>query len=566
MKLRIVGRLLPLLVFGLTVAAEDAVPQPIDVGKDVSVFLAIPDLSKAIDNIEAIGGQFNPNVHKGQTKMILGMTLGDPGLNNLDTSKPVVAMVFKTPPANAGGPPPFAIYVPAKAAAPYDQFAQGAQLLSSYKNGVLIVAKTQDALTTAEEQLPAYQKIADAKIAADARIYVSVSSLLATYDQQIKAGVAMMQQAVAAGPPGAPAGMNAQAIGKVLNIELKALLEILNEVDSQQLDLTLKADSITVDSLLTAQKGSALADLFSAPDPGASKTLRVLPAGGSLVGAMRMNQKGYGASSKKILETLSKDPDFSSLVTPDLQSLFTSIGELVNGDLAFAFSSDATTPFKLQEAVSITDEKKYLDTMTKISALMSPDGPIGKFYADMGMKLNATFEKSYRKHGNTDVHRYKNDVDLGNLPPAQAAQMKAFMKDMDIAIVNNMVLLANDPADVDSMIDKALAGDAAKPDVSLESITVFGGGKSAYFDIDIIGFIKAIVTSMPGNPAAPMFAQLKASAPIVVAGSMDSGRLFLQTKIPLAPFVELVTLIQGAGAGRAQPPAPPPPDPKNEKF
>jgi len=62
---------------------------------------------------------------------------------------------------------------------------------------------------------------------------------------------------------------------------------------------------------------------------------------------------------------------------------------------------------------------------------------------------------------------------------------------MEIAMVRGYYLSSRDPAELDKMIDKSVSS-AVKPDVTLESIAAFGGGKQAYLDIDMIGYMKLL--------------------------------------------------------------------------
>ena len=227
---------------------------------------------------------------------------------------------------------------------------------------------------------------------------------------------------------------------------------------------------------------------------------------------------------------------------------------------------------KIQGAVGVADDKKYVELLDKVATLMGPGGLINKLYTDMGMKMQISYQKAVRQHAGIDVNKYKYEIDMANMPAAQAEQMKKLVHDTEIAVANKMYLVASDSAELDTMIDKALAGEAAKPDVSLEAITDLGNGKQLYFDYDFMGMIKGILSTMPPNPGSAMFAQIKSSQPIVGAASYDAGRMFMQTKVPLAGFIEMgqmaIGMQQGGGGaggvGGGQPP--PPPDPKDEKF
>ena len=185
------------------ISAAEPVPQPLDLGSpDVSVLLAIPNIDTLFQHLDAISKAFNPQAQPGQIKAIVGFKLGDPALANFDLTKPVVFMVFKAPAATgAGAEPPSAIFIPAKAASPYDQMAQQMQMQSAFKDGVLIIAKTEEGLKLGQTQLPAYGKVAAAKIGADIRIWTSVTNLLSTYGAQMKTAIDAMGRRWPQPPP-----------------------------------------------------------------------------------------------------------------------------------------------------------------------------------------------------------------------------------------------------------------------------------------------------------------------------------------------------------------------------
>jgi hypothetical protein len=492
------------------------------------------------------------------------MNLGDPQLGNLDTSKPIVAMLFKTPPSDApSGPPPFAVFIPAKAAAPYDQAFTRMNMVSAFADGVLIVAQNADALTKAQAQIGAFQKIVDAKITGDLRVFVSAGNLMESYGPVIQKGMDALTQQLsllsATQAKAAGGQMDPQTLAKIGAAEMKIMAEMVNQFDSLQYEIGLKADVVSIDSLISAKKGSPLSELFSAPLPGTNKALLLLTKPGSLAGGGRINAAGYKSFTTKLITTVLKDPALADLNTKEMQDMVATITGAFAGDFAMSMDADPAGGFAMESVMTVTDDKKYLELLEQMSKLMGPESAIGKLYATMGMKMDFTMQKAVRQHAGIDVHRIKVSFDTSKMPPAQAAQMKAMTKDTELAIVKGLYLASYNPADLDKMIDKALATTALTPDVSLESITAFGAGKHMYLDADMVAFMQASLATMPGNPAAAMFSQIKSKAPTLMAGSFANGRALVQARISLAPFIEMSALARKAG-GRA---APPPNNPNN---
>ena len=350
--------------------------------------------------------------------------------------------------------------------------------------------------------------------------------------------------------------MDPKALQKILSLEIKGLMELASEVDSQQFDVTIQADALSVDTLTVAHAGTPLADLFTAPADGVNKTLKVLTKSAPMQGTLQLNQEGYKKFISGVIDALQKDETFKDVMTPDIVELFKSASEQATGCMSGTINFNMETGLKLQVAQGIVDEKKYAELLPKIAVMMAADGPLSKFNRDLGLKTQSTFQTAVREHAGIKVNKIKTDVDTTNMPPDQAERLKKLIHDMETALANKMYLVASDPAEMDAMIDKALAGDAAKPDVSLEAITDLGNGKQLYFDYDFMGMIKTILATMPPNPGSVMFAQVKSSAPIVGAGSYDGGRLFMQTKVPLAGFIEMGQMAMRMQQGGGQPPAP----------
>lgn len=527
-----------------------SVPRPLDAGSDqVLGYLAYPKVNDTIQSIEAIAQSFAPPgaLPPGQIKQMIGIAFGDPGLAKLDGTKPVVAMIFK--PADPASEPPYGVYVPVRDPAPYEDRLGKMGLHVKTVDGILMGFNTEEALAAAERLLPCYRRIETAGMRSDVRAYVHVARALNVYEGLIRTGVDGFLDLLSAAAPAAP---GAGGVG-ILKLEAHAALAILGQIDEVQIDVDVRGKAFGGNAIVTAKAGSALADLFNAPPPGPHRALGLLSQHGFLTGAFHFDSKAMARLSKQLMDVLAKDPDAAKLLTPDVRDI---IGDLAAASFdqgAMSVRAAPGAPFLVETAMAVPDEAKALALAEHSTALMGPDGPLNKLYEDMGMPLRvkASMEKAARRHAGVDVHRLKIEFDADKLPDAQAAQIKALMKDQEFAFAKGWYLASQDSKSLDGMVDRALAG-GSKDAAALQAAKAFGEGRNLYVDYDFIGLMKAVLEMMPqGQPGMPpkaALARLRAGDPMVFAATFAGGRAQMHGQIPLAPLVRLAKAAMGTDA------------------
>jgi len=552
----------------LRAAEVPATPQPGDLGSaEIAAYIAIPNLSATMATAEQVAKDVNPNFQPGMLKMLLGMRLNDPGLANLGNG-PVALFMFKAPPLAKGAipdEPPVALFIPAKAAAPYNQGLAAAGLKTAFADGLLIAAKTPELLAKAQAQLPAYKNLAAAAVQADVRVYANIATLLGTYGQALDGAMESIPQTFANMPQPPNSKKKPEAVAKLLTLEAKGIAVFLKQINEAQLDLQLKPDALMQTQIITAQSGTALADLLnSQPLPGQSKTAALLSDKSLLKMINHTQPAALKAFLNSFLASLQKDPAFTALITPDFGANLLGWLDAFGGD--FAMSYVTILPLKMEMAMTVTDNNKALSAVEKSMAMFGPTSSFGKIYSDMGLAFNPKLQKDVRKHATESVNRMDFNIDLSNIPPEEAAKMeelKMMPKEMELSFVNNMEVASTSPADLDTLIDKALAGPAAKPAAPLAAAKVFGEDKQFYCDMDLIGLIKAAVLAQPGNPMAMFAAMLKDYEPVAIAGSCTGGQLKIQSRMPLAPFMDIAKIISAMGQQQQAAPQPAPqPEPQ----
>ncbi len=538
------------------------IPEPLDVASEkVMGCVIIPDLEASINHIEEIAAAFAPEqAPKGMLKRQIGTMLNDPGLIYLDDVMPLVLMVLKTD--QPSEPPPTVLFMRHTADQPYGEAAQRAGMVTKVVAGVLMLARTPDVLEMAEELVPEYRKIASSAVKSDARLCLDIDRIMEVYGSKIQAQVDTMVETfsglAAMGRPGASPEQTAQ-MAKLLKLEAKALLVLLVDIELIQLDLNLAADAIVIDEIVVAKAGSGLADLFGGQAVGENNALGVLSEPGFLTYALQLDPKRLSEFALRFIEQLKEDPDAADFLTPELVQLYEGIGEWLGSDMAFTMRQIDDMPFASETIMQVKDEAKCLTMVEQGMSLLAPGSAFSNMYKEMGMELSMALEKEVRNHAGVPIHRIRMDLDMPDIPEAQAAQMKKMMKDMEVAFAKGYYLASQDPASLDKMIDRILGGPRADG-VSLRAREVFGVGQCVYADLEFIAMMKAAMAMAPPgtpNPVGMFLDQVTSTEPMVSAAAWTAGRTQVKVRIPLSPFIEIARAAQGAFGGPAPSPATP---------
>jgi hypothetical protein len=537
--------------------AQTAIPKPMDFGTDqVLAAVVAPDADALIRRIEAVAATFAPQeVKPGTIRAQLGESLADPGLSQLVAGKPAALVLLKR--KEAANPLP-ALFLPLKAPDAY-----GAQISNEWMKAkvfdgfVVITAASDDPLVAIRAFAPAYQKAEKEAIHGDLRLYAHLGRLMQVYGPVVQEAVdGFMSQIATLVPPAAPDAAPGQGAGmaKMLKLEAKALLAALGWIDEVQVDLALSAEAVTTETVFAAKPGSPLVDFFSTPSPGRNPGTALLSGPGVMAAALQLDAGRLGAFMVKGMETFAGDPDMAPLLTPEIKAMYTGMDKWFGSSMAMVMRSPNGKGFSGEFAMAVSDEAAYLAMMEKGAGLMAPGGPVGELYKSMGMPMSMSLEKNVRQYGGVPVHRYRVTFDIKGLPEAQAAQMKAMMKDNEFACVKGWMVGSQEPAALDALIDRA-QGKGAGGGLSLHAVKVFGEGRHGYFDFDFAGLMKATLSLMPAeaNPMAGMFGALKPGEPMTFAMTLGDGRALAQSRVPLDPFIQMAKAAQ-AGLKSPAPP------------
>lgn len=488
-------------------------------------YVALPDLDKALDELEQVLSSFQPSLatRDGGLRGRMGTAFADPGLEQLDASKPLLLVVLRGESPMPIPIPPIAVALPVKTENSTYAPALAAQgMTTQYTDGLLIAAQS-DIETTAPAVRELYAQLERADVAASGRAYIHVARALDERGEAVEGLVTNALQAVSvlSGVDEALAGFEG-----IVELEIGLLVAISKQLDEMQIDLSLTKDALDLGTVMTARPSTALAKLFAANSKMRAE-ISDLVAEKAAIRAM------YDLSGDAFLEFLDhayaeikKDPQLASAVdTPLAKSLRDVMGVYDgNGSVAAglgeegAIHLEAVLDYSGEEATLLRNLESYTEALT--SSL--PEGQDAESFNGM--------QKNVREHAGSAVHRMSFRIpDVEDMPGSVALPTSA-----ELAVVDGNVVWAAAPTKLDEMIDRIEAGryGAGKP---LRAESRFGKGRQFYIDYDFIALVDAIlVTSGESTPAArETMASFKDAEPMMVAASFGTDRAEVLFTMPL---------------------------------
>lgn len=533
---------------------------------DIVAYAAVANLDAALQGAAALAQAVlekpDPSISAAAFKSQLGAMLGDPDLANLDGSKSIVVVVFKAAP-QAPVPPALAL-LPAKQAAPYEGRLTGLGMSCRFADGLLAVAQPPDALENTAKARALYDRIAAAKLSKVARVFLDADALATAYGPMLKATANQLAGVVGA-LPGFGAGQG-PGIGAILKLEVLALLSILEQCDSLQIDIDAGKPGVGIDATVAGKPESELGSFFAQSSALKAPSSAVIKVGGVMGGAYVFAPEGFSKLFSKILKDLSADAEAKSLITPELTSLISDVALWSDGTAVISMAP-SEKGFSMSAVAGLKDAQRFVEMLEKYAGLLAPGGAFAGLYKSMGVELTSSFEKGARTHAGVPVHRWTMGTKLASPAPGgfDPSLMAAFLAQApEIAAVGEAGLISSAPAELDRMID-AVQSKSPGTRLELKAETEHGAGRHGYVDYDMVGLMKMMAASIPeSNPAAAALKALAAgpvsAPPMTLAATFGPSRALFQMRLPSGLFSQFAKL---GGAGAQAPPAPLPP-PKDE--
>jgi hypothetical protein len=530
-----------LLAFSGVTGGGDAAPRRLG-------FVVIPDLRATLGRVEQMAAVVSPGtLVPGALTAGLGAQIGDPGLGALGPGPVVLALYSGASPA---APPSVAAFVPTSSPEPYEKALKAMGWTATVAPGLVMGHSPKAAPPRAED----YPRVAAEHFTGDLRLSLNAVEVMDVYGKILNSSVDAMAASLANTPAskaeGAPRPVS---VARILQLEMRGLLMMLEQTESVVMDMGLKPDALVTETVIGARPGSALAELATQPAAGASAAAAFLSDPAVMTATYQLDAARVSAFVNDLLRRAAADPHTAELATPELQALLDLWGRGFTGEVAMAMRAGTGTPLVMEGLQKVRDEPAALAFLDKGSALLAPGGAWAKLYADMGIPMQTALRKNVRRHAGAAVHRLEMKVDTKNLSPEQQAQFGMFLRDMDLAFARGYLLMAQGPQALDALLDRV--GGARPPAArTLQAARAFGPGAHLYVDYDVFGLLRAVGTSMPGGTANP-FAALPPTAahPLLYAGWLVDGRLRVQSRLPLQPIADMIKAFQKEPAQKTDP-------------
>lgn len=519
---------------------------------DAILQVVVGDLPGFISRVDAMGAQLQPNRAPGDSlKAKLGAMLGDPTLAGLTAGSGAVILMF---PDNTS--------VMMVEAAPEqlqkykDSITSLGMVLADVADGVLVVSKTQNGLTSGKAMATAAKAQFLAGVGKpEAEASLLLTKVLAKFDpmiNQMMQSLPMMLSMQQGGAQQDPAAMQKQA--RAAELQIRGLLSFVRQIDVIKLGLQIPEDSVRVNLGLVPRANTDLARYAATGAKEGANLMALLPAKGAVRGVISYDADVLMSLLEKqatsILQQMSAPP-------AEQQALLETL-RLAKGAYAGQTAMDFVLPGQglLSGSVlqSVKDPAGAMALLEKTSELTSSALTQGAG----GMSLKGQFTKNVRQYKGAEIGQVS--IQTKATGAAQQAIPNLDAK-FDVAVVNNILVQANGAGNMEKIIDaiQANANPEAKP---LNAAAKFPAGGAMYMDIDVAAMLGAVVPMLQNMPMAQgagelktVAAKLQGAPPISMAGYCDAQGLRLNTMIPK----EMIARFAKTAAAPAAPAAAPRP-------
>ena len=298
-----------LLAFSGVAGSGDAVPRRLG-------FVVIPDLRATLGRVEQMAAVVAPGtLVPGALTAGLGAQIGDPGLGALGPG-PVVLTLFSG--ASPAAPPSVAVFVPTSSPEPYERAMKAMGWTATVVPGLVMGHSPKGAPPRAED----YPRVAAEAFTGDLRLSLNAVEVMDVYGKALSSAVDAMVAGLANTPAAKAEGAPRPAsVARILQLEMRGLLMMLEQTDSVRMDVGLKPDAVVSETVIGARPGSALAELTTHPAAGGSAAAAFLEDPALMTATYQLDAARVSAFVNDLLRRASADPHTADLATPELQAL-----------------------------------------------------------------------------------------------------------------------------------------------------------------------------------------------------------------------------------------------------
>lgn len=531
------------------VPAVEVPAVPVIEDRQALAVVVVPDLAKAIANLEATCQAAKLPLPPGMLAMQAGGLIGDPGLTAI-AGKPIVVAVAPGMPI-----PSWCAILPIADATALAPLTASGNAVAEAVPGGIAVGSAVGGIDLAKRIAPAVPALAKAVPAGvDLRALIATDRLAQTY-LPLLGGLmqqGLMQQARLQGKADDPAEkQKAQAIVALLRAGL-------GQAGPACIDLASTPTGWRLDMLSGVAPGP-IADAVKPLPAGTAALLPRIPAGASpatMAIAGRIPPAIYTGLGK-LLEQARKDPAVAKLVDPTLVQMIAEAARIFDGRMAMRQGADGN-PFQQLGAIGIVDPAAAAQLLARIQALAGAGG-IADLLAASGLKLE--WQAKARMSGAIPVDRLTYTPIPGKMQPMQEQLMQEVLKPQDMALGAGVLAYGAPPAEVDQL----LTGKPAAKALALRAQEL-PGSWDLHADWDLALQMKQQFAIMAKQMPmmGQMFQQVKGGDPVRIGLAFGDARMRTLVVVPAAMVAELASAKPARGGPGAEPEAAPAP-PANEK-
>lgn len=516
------------------------IPEPVTLSGSLVSF-SVPDLHQTIEILQGYADRIMPENESIQLKAQIGGMLGDPELSFIPEGGGA-AVVWD-------GVTWYAVVQCDPESQTLDNLSpltKSLQVQSLVQDRLLILSKTQPGLDQGKNQATACAAALLKSDQAGGVVRMQTAKLIERFRPQINMGIAMLPAMMMKGSPAVPEGQKnpMQNMGRILEGEMRILVSIFSQIDSLDLSIIPRADSLEYQYLFSAKKDTRLHTLITAPDvltPDPAISVAYLEPGMMALEMFVGNPEALATFLKGETEQLAQEMFLDPEVTENWITMMELWTDFFSGSVAETIQLDPESGFSLGYIGSVTNEEAMVSSLETISELMEP---IMGFYEDMGIPMKMDLQLNSREYKGTAVHQYDFSYELDNMDPQMAEQFQVLQMsqmDSELALKNNRILWTMGTQSLDKLLDRMDSGNALG--TSMYAHSIYPEGALYYFDLDMSAYMDFIVSYMPDEAAFDIFNTLSEglqdSPPLSGATFKQDNRVLMSIRLPFE-FIEMI--------------------------
>lgn len=538
MKLHKSAKFILALCVSAVTAGHAAIIEKPAVMKEAMLTATISDLHGFINGVGSVAVQIDPTLSGAALKTVIGIQVGDLGLNGFEKGKGLAVVMLD----------PENFFAVAEISPEKQEFyavaAEGMNLASKYEGGLFVVCMDPLQLDRFVAMAPAVQQQLLSKRSPSLKVTCSPAALTTQYDALIQMGMQEMIQSLQM--------LSAEAGGvqvtQILEAEIRVLLSIAKQCEAFEIEITPSEGSIRIDETCVAIAGSNLEKLLKAPK--VNKANPKIQSG--LLGDAAIGIDGLMANPDALNTFIT---DEAMALTKEMNIKEEDISKWLNyvnkwkGLYGGSFAETISFGGKSFIDVRVIEEVKDADkVLAMMNSLESDVGPIMDLYKKLGMPITIDFKENVREYKGTQISQIA--FDFSELEPEMKMALDMLNLSnltMEYTVVDGKMLSIMGGA-MDQVIDRVKNSNTAiKP---LLARSTFPAGGEMYADVDMVKYMEGIISILPKEAGMeevlPILQSLQGAEPITMAAYVENGAAMGSINIPKSLIAKIVVAIQEA--------------------